>query len=235
MISAIAKPGIGFQANEAFIFTGAMASGAWVVDKPTAGQLVHGIAPSDIDEVTPVDVTPFGVGPFSSMVLDNLVYGDELAYSSGSWRKRQIGDQLAGISLKSAVANGAGVVFIFTVKIPASIDATTLTGSINVAHLPAAVQYAQNLTSDAQAQIDTRQASAGFFKSAKITGDGTAQSTPHGLGATPRFVFAGAAKLPIIAGILTLTTTLFTEGTHTSTNCVMTALPGLDYYLLAIL
>lgn len=72
-----------------------------------------------------------------------------------------------------------------------------------------------------------------LFISARITADGTAQSTAHGLGVLPRVCSANIAKLPALAGILTTAANLYTPGTHTSTNCVFTVLAGAEYYVRA--
>lgn len=73
--------------------------------------------------------------------------------------------------------------------------------------------------------------SSAVFQSAEITGDGTAQSTAHGLGATPRLVWATLTELPadLTAGAD------IAIGTHTSTNCVFTVTSGIKYRVYALL
>lgn len=77
-------------------------------------------------------------------------------------------------------------------------------------------------------------AAIAVFWSAKITGNGSSQSTAHGLGAVPRICAPVVVKLPALAGILTLASTLFTPGSHDATSCIFTALSGVDYYVMAV-
>lgn len=77
-------------------------------------------------------------------------------------------------------------------------------------------------------------AAIAVFYSTKITGNNAAQNTAHGLGVVPRICAPIVVKLPALAGILTLAATLFTPGSHDATNCVFTALSGVDYYVMAV-
>jgi len=66
------------------------------------------------------------------------------------------------------------------------------------------------------------------FYSATIVGDGTPQSTAHGLGSTPVKVYAALTD-SLIGG------STITPGTHTSTNCVFTVTAGASYQIIATL
>ena len=70
----------------------------------------------------------------------------------------------------------------------------------------------------------------GAFKSAEITGDGSAQSTAHGLGVVPSVVFVSFTELPadLAAGAD------IAEGTATDTNCVVTVTTGVKYKILVL-
>ena len=72
-------------------------------------------------------------------------------------------------------------------------------------------------------------AKAKTFVSAEQTGDGTAQNIAHGLGATP------AAVLIVPTDTTPATTGAYTavEGTHTSTNVVVTVTNGKKYKVMA--
>ena len=72
-------------------------------------------------------------------------------------------------------------------------------------------------------------AKAKTFVSTEQTGDGTAQSIAHGLGATP------AAVLIVPTDTTPATTGAYTaaEGTHTSTNVVVTVTSGKKYKVMA--
>lgn len=65
------------------------------------------------------------------------------------------------------------------------------------------------------------------FVSVEITGTGAALTTPHGLGVIPSIVLAIPTN-----GLASATA--ITYGTHTSTNCVITATTGAKYKILAI-
>lgn len=65
------------------------------------------------------------------------------------------------------------------------------------------------------------------FKSAQITGDGSAQSTAHGLGRVPDTVFVYLAQKD--------TTTAFdlVEGAHDATNIIVTVAATAKYRIIA--
>jgi hypothetical protein len=67
-----------------------------------------------------------------------------------------------------------------------------------------------------------------FFKSAVITGTGSSQSTAHGLGRVPDLVL-----IHLYGGPSSYTAPTVTEGTHTSTNCVVTVTTGWKYVIFA--
>lgn len=75
-----------------------------------------------------------------------------------------------------------------------------------------------------------------FFESAEITGDGTAQSTAHGLldadfaARVPTLVWTEVTEIgTALAGPLTIV-----KGTHTATNIIVTATTGIKYRVFAI-
>jgi hypothetical protein len=68
--------------------------------------------------------------------------------------------------------------------------------------------------------------SGSVFQSDEITGNGSAQSTAHGLGTTPSLVFA-------IPTNLTGGPYVVTYGTHTSTNAIVTVTNGEKYRIVA--
>ncbi len=70
-----------------------------------------------------------------------------------------------------------------------------------------------------------------LFISTEQTGTGSAQNIAHGLGATPTYVFVSPTDTsPATTGQFTIT-----EGTHTSTNVVITCTSGKKYKVLAII
>lgn len=92
-----------------------------------------------------------------------------------------------------------------------------------------------NLSSDAVstakiADTSITAAKLKYFKSAEITGNGSAQNTAHGLGVAPALVFVYPTELAadLTAGYDVV------EGTHTSTNCVVTVTTGQKYRIVAI-
>lgn len=74
-------------------------------------------------------------------------------------------------------------------------------------------------------------AALGLFISAEQTGTGSAQNVAHGLGVTPSKVFvAPTDTAPATTGAYTVT-----EGTHTSTNVVVTVTSGKKFKVLALI
>jgi hypothetical protein len=72
---------------------------------------------------------------------------------------------------------------------------------------------------------------SGKFQSTVLTGTGAAQSIPHGLGSTPSLVHVSAYDNT--ASGSTPFTFQISEGTHTSTNLLVTATSGLKYKVIA--
>jgi len=73
-------------------------------------------------------------------------------------------------------------------------------------------------------------AALGVFVSSEQTGTGSAQNVAHGLGVTPSKVFvAPTDTAPATTGAYTVT-----EGTHTSTNVVVTVTSGKKFKVLAL-
>jgi len=66
----------------------------------------------------------------------------------------------------------------------------------------------------------------GIFKSAVQTGTGAPQNVPHGFDGAPEFVL-------VIPTTITAGNT-FAEGTHTATNCVITATAASQFIVFAI-
>ena len=68
-----------------------------------------------------------------------------------------------------------------------------------------------------------------WFKSTEQTGTGSSQNVAHGLGLTPAFVIVYPSDTaPATTGAYTLT-----EGTHTSTNVVVTVTSGKKFFVFA--
>jgi hypothetical protein len=68
-----------------------------------------------------------------------------------------------------------------------------------------------------------------IFVSSEQTGTGSSQSIAHGLGVKPRFVFIAVTGSPSSYAALSVT-----EGTHTSTNVVVTVTSGWKFKVVAI-
>ena len=66
-----------------------------------------------------------------------------------------------------------------------------------------------------------------IFKSTEQTGTGSAQNVAHGLGTTPSLVWVTVTEDPGGTGFDV------TEGSHGSTNCVVTVTTGVKYKVLA--
>jgi hypothetical protein len=92
----------------------------------------------------------------------------------------------------------------------ASVTATTLTGALTGAA--------------------TSLAAAGRFISSETTGTGSAQNVAHGLGVIPSAVLVSFTELPadLAAGAD------IAEGTHTTTNVVLTVTSGVKFKVLAL-
>ena len=67
-----------------------------------------------------------------------------------------------------------------------------------------------------------------IFVSAVLVGTGSAQTFNHGLGATPTKTIVGVINFGASTAVDIV------EGTHTSTDCVVTATSGVKYQILAI-
>lgn len=81
------------------------------------------------------------------------------------------------------------------------------------------------------APIDHRHANPKVFISAEATGTGSAQNIAHGLGAAPTAVLvAPTDTAPATVGVYTCV-----EGTHTSTNVVVTVTSGKKFKVMAYL
>ena len=67
-----------------------------------------------------------------------------------------------------------------------------------------------------------------IFVSAVLVGTGSAQTFAHGLGATPTKTLIGVVNFGASVAVDVV------EGTHTSTNCVVTATSGIKYKIWAM-
>lgn len=72
------------------------------------------------------------------------------------------------------------------------------------------------------------------FQSTQQTGTGTQQTLAHGLGVVPSKVIVELDYIPALADVVTQPTTFITQGTHTSTNVLITALLNAKYRVLAL-
>ena len=68
----------------------------------------------------------------------------------------------------------------------------------------------------------------GLFVSAEQVGTGSAQTFNHGLGATPTKTIVGVINFGASVAVDIV------EGTHTSTNCIVTCTSGVKYKILAM-
>lgn len=92
------------------------------------------------------------------------------------------------------------------------------------------VAIAAALSADTTARVKLDQSNAPrIFKSSEQTGTGSAQNVAHGLGETPAFIIVYPSDLaPATTGSFTLT-----EGTHTSTNVVVTVTTSKKFFVVA--
>ena len=67
-----------------------------------------------------------------------------------------------------------------------------------------------------------------IFVSAELTGTGSAQTFNHGLGATPTKTIVGVINFGASVAVDIV------EGTHTATDCVVTATSGIKYKIWAM-
>lgn len=70
-----------------------------------------------------------------------------------------------------------------------------------------------------------------IFVSPEVTGNGSAQSTAHGLGRTPTVCIAWITELPDAAAETGFD---IAAGTHTSTNAIFTVTNTVKYQILAL-
>ena len=88
-------------------------------------------------------------------------------------------------------------------------------------------QYINSLTSNAQTQINSKLTIANIFLSTEQTGTGSSQSIPHGLGVIPSKILLALTNVDVGGATIT-------EGTHTTTNIVVTVTSAAKYKVLAI-
>lgn len=69
-------------------------------------------------------------------------------------------------------------------------------------------------------------ATASFFMSEPVTGNGAAQNTAHGFGTIPTLTYA--VPVDLTGGVYAVI-----HGTHTTTNCVFTVTTGEKYRVVA--
>lgn len=108
-------------------------------------------------------------------------------------------------------------------------------GSANGSHLlhggtfPSALREALVYSDGTDWYVATSGPPLKIFVSAEQTGTGSSQNVAHGLGVTPTAVFVACTDdSPATAGVFTVT-----EGTHTSTNVVLTVTVNKKFKCLA--
>lgn len=69
-------------------------------------------------------------------------------------------------------------------------------------------------------------ATASFFMSEPVTGNGAAQNTAHGFGTIPTLTYA--VPVDLTGGVYAVI-----HGTHTTTNCIFTVTTGEKYRVVA--
>ena len=114
------------------------------------------------------------------------------------------------------------------IGIARAINATTLRIIRDAVNGAGGVTDASIGTADLASQAVTF-AKAAVFISTEQTGNGSAQNVAHGLGATP----AGVLIVPTDTAPATTGAYTVTEGTHTSTNVVVTVTSGKKYKVFA--
>lgn len=146
--------------------------------------------------------------------------GTKMRYATGmtAGAPLYIGATAGRLDTAATVGDGEGVA--------RTIDSTII--RITRTRPIAGVTDASIVTADLAAGAVTF-AKAAVFVSAEITGNGSAQSTAHGLGATP----AGVLIVPTDTAPATAGQYTAVEGTHTGTNVVVTVTTGKKYKIFA--
>lgn len=124
--------------------------------------------------------------------------------------------------VKPRILNGV----VRSENIPPStvINADVADGSISTAKLANSAVSTAKLANNAVTVAKMK-----TFKSSEQTGTGSAQSIAHGLGSTPSLVMV----FPTDTSVATAGQYVVTEGTHTSTNVVVTVTTGKKYVVVA--
>lgn len=101
--------------------------------------------------------------------------------------------------------------------------------SIGVGGITGALRYMEIWSDGTDWFIIQNGPGLSIFVSTEQTGTGSAQNIAHGLGVTPTYVFLSPTDLaPATAGVYTVT-----EGTHTSTNVVVTVTASKKFKVIA--
>ena len=164
--------------------------------------------------------------PVSDKVVFKLGPTEKIAFQINTSGNVEVKDASGNIIATLDAANRK-----LTFPSGAVLDASAATGSISFA---AGEIATADLASDAVTTVKITDANVTFakakaFASAVQTGDGTAQSIAHGLGATPTAVLiVPTSTAPATVGDYTAT-----EGAHTSTDVVVTVTSGKKYKVMA--
>jgi hypothetical protein len=151
------------------------------------------------------------------------------------------GNILPLIAIVQPTSNGAtGLVTSNVTAVPASqVTAKRQAPHVGASGLPTAALVSVNPTTGAlipfvaasATSATTAVSVSGKFQSTQQTGTGSSQSIPHGLGVIPSLVLVSAYDNT--ASGSTPFTFQLVEGSHTSTNLLITATSGLKYKVIA--
>ncbi len=147
-----------------------------------------------------------------------VAYGDMIYYVDTDTPK--LSKKASGIPFGFARSEG----------LSGTLIAAGATATIEIAQVDAVLGTADlapgSITTAMLAALAVTGAKMDAFYSAVITGTGAEQNTAHGLGVVPSIV--------IVTPTLTAAGVTLTQGTHTTTNCVVTCTAGDKYQILAI-
>lgn len=109
-------------------------------------------------------------------------------------------------------------------------DSAKVVTTVTAGNFPIGSATQAQLTGDTTARVRLNPHSTSKpFKSTEQTGTGSAQNVAHGFGVVPSLViFYPSDTSPATIGVYTLT-----EGTHTSTNVVVTVTTGKKFFVVA--
>ena len=127
-----------------------------------------------------------------------------------------------GTVIASDVADGA----ITSVKLA---DLSVTTGKLANSSVTTSKLANDSVTNGKLANESVTVSKMKVFKSSELTGSGVAQNTAHGLGSVPALVIV----YPTDTSAVTEGVYVSSEGTHTSTNVVVTVTNGKKYRVVA--